>query len=404
MSDAGVSRRAALIGAAAGSLFPAVTHAADPSWRFGSPPWEGYRSGEQRDREAARLLPPAEAAGGAKWRDDMDHSHLAGVRPAAAMLDLPAAHPGRGFRLTPGALAVLLAANSMGPIETPRRMDGELFLFALRGCVVADPAQIGLPLEAVDLSVAELDHLSPRCVLGVWRRRENRLAVFSGSTVPNRHAMALQARAFARARMGAAVWRIANVLPTGRHDFVVGDHGGWHPAALRAVGLAGSGAAQPALRSSTGRLAWRDLVFDPGPVMDNIHPAVTPENAHGAAFSSYGCLTVAERRPPRTWTLQPPDWRAFSTLAEVRLDGGRRIHGLALLTGAEAWLASQGAPEARLRHGSTGPAVTALRHAMGLGGGDVFDIGMLRRWVGAGAGAAPIAPRTGDYRFAVRSA
>lgn len=392
----GVTRRAALAGAAGALLVPAAANASGPSWRFAPPPWDAYRSGDQRNREAARLLPPGEVAAGARWRDDLDHSHLAAVKAAATLLDLPTEDPGRRFRLTPGALAVLLSANSMAPIETPRRMDGTLMLFALRGRVVADPAQIGLPLEAVDLSVAEVDHQSPRCVLGVWHRADSRIAVFAGSTVANRHAMALQARAFARARAGGPVWRIANVLPTGRHDFTVGDHGGWHPAALRGA------ARQPALRSSTGRLAWRDLTLDVAAVMDNIHPAKTPEDPQGAAFSSYGCLTVAERRPPTTWSLQPPDWRTFATLADVRPHG--RVHGLALLTGGEAWLAVQGTPAPRLRYGSKGSHVTALRRAMGLAGGDAFDTAMLQRWLSAGAGAAPVVLREGDYRFPVKPA
>lgn len=305
------------------------------------------------------------------------------------------------FELTPAVLATLLSVNELSPIEAPGRMDARLVLFALRGCTVVDPSRIGLALEAVDLSVAQLDHLRPRCVLGVWDRADDRIAVFFGSTAPNLHALGLQAAAFESAGRQGPVWRIANVLPTGRHEFTVGGHGGWQPAALRSASLTGAATVQPALRSSTGRLAWRDLVLDVGVVLDNIHPALTPANAYGAAFSSEGCLTLAEREPPARWSARPPDWKTFSTLADVRLRPvrERRIYSLALLTGAEAWLAAQGVAAPRLRYGSKGPMTAALRRAMNLREGDAFDAAMLHRWMTAGDGAPPVAFPEADPRF-----
>lgn len=393
LRDRGVSRRAVLAGAAGLALAPHAARASDGARRFSEPPWANYRSAGRRQREAARLLAPEAVAAESSWRKDMDHSHLADVETAATLLDRPADDAERRFVLTPDVLSALLAVNELSPIESSRRMDETLVLFALRACTVVDPARVGLPLDSVELAVAEVDHLRPRCVLGVWRRVDNRIAVFSGSTVPNRHSLTLQAAAFARAGPGRPVWRIANVLPTGRHEFTVGAHGGWQPTALRAAGVTGAALVQPALRSSTGRLAWRDLTLDAYPVLDNIHPAVTPADAYGAAFSSEGCLTLAEREPPLRWSARPPDWTTFLAMAEAhhRPTRERRIHSLALLTGAEAWLAARGSPAPRLRYGSRGPGVAALRQAMAAGGGDSFDAAMLRRWMTAGGGAGPVA-------------
>ena len=388
-----ISRRAALAGAAGLALVPDKVWARDEGQLFSAPPWANYRSVERRQLEAARHLTPGVIAAGTSWRNDMDHSHLADIESVATLLDRPADDAARRFVLTPEVLGALLDANELAPIEAPWRLDATLVLFALRACTIVDQDRIGLPLEAVELSVAETDHLRPQCVLGVWRRGDNRVTVFSGSTVPNRHALTLQAAAFSRAGAGRPVWRIANVLPTGRHDFTVGAHGGWQPTALRAAGLSGAATIQPALRSSTGVLAWRDLTLDAGAVLDNIHPAVTPANAHGASFSSEGCLTLAEREPPLRWSARPPDWNSFLNLAEARHrpPRERRIHSLALLTGADAWLAAQGNAAFRLRYGSRGPRVATLRHAMGLRSGDTFDAAMLHRWMTAGEGAAPVA-------------
>lgn len=398
-----ISRRAVLAGVSLG-LIPDTGRAGDERRHFSPPPWANLRSIERRQAEAARRLAPNGVIAGTNWRDDMDHSHLADVRSIATVLDGPADDPARRFVLTPRILGALLAANDLAPIEAPRRMDGTLVLFALRACTIVDPAQVGLPLEAVELSVSETDHLRPRCVLGVWRRADDRLAVFSGSTVPNRHALTLQAAAFARAGAGRPVWRIANVLPTGRHDFTVGAHGEWQPTALRSAGLTGAAIIQPALRSSSGLLAWRDLTLDAGAVLDNIHPAVTPADAHGAAFSSEGCLTLAEREPPLRWTARPPDWQTFLALAEARRRPVResRIHSLALLTGSDAWLAAEGNPAPRLRYGSRGPRVATLRQTMALPGGDTFDAAMLGRWMTTGEGAPPVAFPDGDLRFVNR--
>lgn len=369
----GMTRRAALTGAAL--AVPTLAWATPEARVFAQPPWAGYRSSARRQLEAMQHLSvPELTAPATEWRADLDLSALADLPAAIKLLDQPEDDPARQFRLTTRTLAALFAANGLDPVETRERMDEQLILFALRGCTLIDPAMTGVPVKAVTLSVQSVDHVAPRCVIGVWRRDQKRIAVFSGSTVPNRWAMAMQAAAFAQP--GRTVWRMANVLATGRHDFIVGAHGGWQPSALISAGRDGRAIPQPAFRSKSGLLSKADLVLDPVVVLDNIHPALTPADPQGAAFSSEGCLTIAERAPPAEWTRSPPDWSTFSELARVRRLPARerKLHGLVLLTGAEAWMAANGQAVERVRYGSRGPMAEAALRAAGFRRGDLIDL------------------------------
>lgn len=374
----GMTRRAALSAAALAVTSPAW---ATPETRvFAQPPWAGYRSSARRQLEAMQhLSAPDLTLPAAGWRADLDLAALAEHPSAIKLLDRAEDDPARRFRLTTRTLAALFAANGLDPVETRERMDEQLILFALRGCVPVDPAASGVLTKAVELSVQSVDHVAARCTLGVWRRDLKRIAVFSGSTVPNRWAMAMQAAAFAQP--GRAVWRMANVLATGRHDFIVGAHGGWQPSALISAGRDGRAIPQPAFRSRSGAMAKAEMVLDPVVVLDNLHPALTPADPQGAAFSSEGCLTLAERTPPEAWTRSPPDWTAFSDLARLRRLPARerKLHGLVLLTGVEAWMAAQGQAVERVRYGSRGPAAEAARRALGLRSGDVIDLAAYAR-------------------------
>lgn len=369
----GMTRRAALTGAAL--AVPTLAWATPEARVFAQPPWAGYRSSARRQLEAMQhLSAPELTAPATEWRADLDLSALADHPAAIKLLDRAEDDAARQFRLTTRTLAALFAANGLEPVETRERMDEQLILFALRGCTLIDPAMTGVPVKAVTLSVQSVDHVAPRCVIGVWRRDRKRIAVFSGSTVPNRWAMAMQAAAFAQP--GRTVWRMANVLATGRHDFIVGAHGGWQPSALISAGRDGRAIPQPAFRSKSGLLSKADLVLDPVVVLDNIHPALTPADPQGAAFSSEGCLTIAERAPPAEWSRSPPDWSTFSELARVRRLPARerKLHGLVLLTGAEAWMATNGQAVQRVRYGSRGPMAEAALRAAGFRRGDLIDL------------------------------
>lgn len=362
------------------AALPSIAFSTPDTRVFTQPPWAGYRSSARRQLEAIQhLSAPDLNPVPVEWRDDLDLSALARHPSVIKLLDRAPDDPERRFHLTTRTLAALLAANGLNPVETRERMDGELILFALRGCVPVDPAATGVLTKVVELSVQQVDHMAPRCTIGVWRRDLRRIAVFGGSTVPNRWAMAMQAAAFAVP--GRTVWRMANVLATGRHDFIVGAHGGWQPSALISAGRDGRAVPQPAFRSRSGGMTRADMVLDPVVVLDNIHPALTPANPQGAAFSSEGCVTLAERTPPLAWTRSPPDWSAFSELARLRRLPARerKLHGLVLLTGAEAWMAAQEQAVERVRYGSRGPVAEAARQAVGLRGGGVIDLAAYAR-------------------------
>lgn len=374
----GMTRRAAL--AAAALAAPSFAWATPEVRVFAQPPWAGYRSSARRQLEAMQQLSASNLVVPAtEWRADLDLSALADHPAAIKLLDRAEDDPARQFRLTTRSLAALFTANGLDPVEARERMDEQLILFALRGCILVDPAVTGLPVKEVALSVQPVDHVAPRCIIGAWHRDQRRIAVFSGSTVPNRWAMAMQAAAFAQP--GRTVWRMANVLATGRHDFIVGAHGGWQPSALISAGRDGRAIPQPAFRSKSGALAKAEMVLDPVVVLDNVHPALTPADPQGAAFSSEGCLTLAERTPPETWTRSPPDWTTFSGLARLRRLPARerKLHGLVLLTGAEAWMAANGQPVERVRYGSRGPAAEAARRALGFRSGDLIDLAAYAR-------------------------
>ncbi len=374
----GLTRRAALGGGVLAA--PSMAWATPETRAFAQPPWAGYHSSARRQAEAMQhLSTPDLTAPAADWRADLDLSTLAEHPSAIKLLDRTADDPARQFRLTTRTLAALFAANGLDPVEARERMDEQLILFALRGCTLVDPAMSGVPVKAVALAVQPVDHMTPRCTIGVWRRDTKRIAVFSGSTVPNRWAMAMQAAAFAQP--GRTVWRMANVLATGRHDFIVGAHGGWQPSALISAGRDGRAIPQPAFRSKSGVLSKAEMVLDPVVVLDNIHPALTPSDPQGAAFSSEGCLTLAERTPPETWTRSPPDWTTFSELARLRRLPARerKLHGLVLLTGAEAWMAARGEAVERVRYGSRGPAAEAARRELGFRTGDLIDLAAYAR-------------------------
>lgn len=396
-----LSRRAILcgLGGAAASIASgtaAWARSLPSPLRYGDPPWSGRGSAAWRLAEAQRhlgaFLAP-DLADPPGWREDADLAHLAAWDPAVDLLDAGQDDPAREFLLTPQALAALLDAGELEAAARPLN-GADLCLFALRGCVVVSPDDVGEALDRVRLKTVRTDHLRPRCVIVVWRRDADRVTVFSASTVPNRQALAFQAAAFGRASARQApVWRVANTLAAGAHLFTQGRHGGWHPAALRAAALNGQAHRQPALRSLSGALKRGELTLDMAVVMDNVHPGSTPADAGGAEFSSEGCLTVCERRPVQGWSVNPPDWSAFSRL--LGLDPRRRPaqqFPLMLLTGAEAWLAANGAAAAALRYGAEGPRTRELRASLGLAPEGRFDAAVLERVLAAHGAPAFLAP------------
>lgn len=385
-----------LAGAAACAL-AAPGQARDLVMRYAEPPWSGRGTPAERLAEARRrlgaFLQPNPAVP-QDWREDADLAHLAVHNQAAALLDSDEGTATREFLLTTHVLEALLEAGELEGAVYPVSADPGLCLFALRGCVPVSPDDVAEARSGVRLRVARIDHLRPRCVIGLWKKDQAQVIVFSASTVANRQAMDLQAAAFGRARAHQApVWRVANTLAAGAHLFTQGRHGSWHPAALRSAALNGQAHRQPALRSLSGAVKRGDLVLDMAVVMDNVHPGLTPSDPGGAAFSSEGCLTICERRPIPGWSANPPDWAVFSSL--LRLDPRRqpnRQFPLVLLTGAEGWLAANGASAPVLRYGAEGRRTGALRDSLGLPPQGRFDGAVLERVLAAQGAPAFLAP------------
>jgi peptidoglycan hydrolase-like protein with peptidoglycan-binding domain len=241
-------------------------------------------------------------------------------------------------------------------------------LFGLRGCQLVEPSTNGF-VSTVQLSEDLPDHNDYHCVLGVWKRSTNQLAVFSGSTVPNWKLMNLQ-----KENGGQR----ANMLLTGRYSYTVGQH--------RAV--TGAFIQQPnvvVLRSNDDLMYEIGDVFERHSPADNIHPGFSPKDAK---FSSAGCQTV-----PGSWDAKSGHtgiWSQFRRAAGLSDDnrsrwGEKFIY--MLLTGREARLVATGGERARLtrlRFGARGPAVEALQMALqseGLYSGTIDgDMGQNTTW------------------------
>lgn len=301
--------------------------------------------------------PPADPTDAPQWPADAwspDYGHLG--RPASA----------ETFRFAAADLALLCRLNAFDVA-----FGQDEVLFGLRGCMIAGGTG-GKPVEEVMLREAEPNHRDFRCVIGVWKRSTNRIAVFTGSTVPNPTGMKRQF-AFGDAE------RRCNLLPTGRYKYIVGNHKAV-PGAFR-------------LEQEVVVLRTHDdLMFEttdfwdrctPG---DNIHPAWASSEAR---FSSFGCQTVSGAHQAATG--HTGEWAAFR--AAAGLGGGSdrdgRTYVYILLTGREAHYArylndagkaddpAETAAIRRLRFGSGTDGdeslrapVRALQQGLALGGPD----------------------------------
>jgi hypothetical protein len=240
------------------------------------------------------------------------------------------------------------------------------------------------------------------------------LLVVPASTVPNADAVALQHHVQQRAAAGAkelgptqGVARAANLLPTGRYNYLIGEHGdygkpfkkfrGVFRLARRPANLASENprAAQsriPVLRPSAAATIDIASRWDTWAAFDNIHPGVTPKLlapiwARGVRFSSEGCVTIWDE----DFHLGGPygegkNWlalRAACGLTDFEPDLSR-YHSLCLLTGTEAALAAEKRTRPRLRYGSDGKEVTKLQELLGVDDPDKeFGETTLKAWLAA---------------------
>lgn len=253
------------------------------------------------------------------------------------------------FTFTAAHLERLVAANRF---QVPD--DQDRVIFGLRGCRLADGAALTGFSPEVELAEDTPDHQTPRCVLGVWRRSTAEIAVFRANTVPYWEYVA-------RYMAGGDG---ANMLPTGLYRYKVGHHHEM-PGALR-LDEDGVIVIRPAKDKGSICFETTDLWDGPVKPYDNIHPAFD-NSAPFQRTGSAGCQTV-----PGSWVgnRHIGHWATFreqSGVAEAA-EGARYTY--MLLTGREARMASIGAPDgmlSRLRFGASGPEVSALQTALGLG-------------------------------------
>lgn len=277
----------------------------------------------------------AASAAAVRWAADdeaPDYAHLVEAPP-----------PGSAFRLTPAALEALASANAFEPTA-------DRVLFGLRGCaVLGEGGEFAAEAKLRDLRP---DHQTARCVLGVWDRAGNRLAVFPGSTVPNAKAVVDW---FSKHNQG-------NMLPSGMYGYVVGVHNG-KPGCFLLRKPDGTRRRVVVRRSSADLSYSRDDMVDPCEPGDNIHPTFFGTTA---GFSSVGCQVVVGSATPAGEHRGP--WAAFRAAAGQQGTGGHpgTPFDYLLLTGAEALLASGGAAPRRLRQGSSGEAVSRLQGRLNL--------------------------------------
>jgi Papain-like cysteine protease AvrRpt2/Putative peptidoglycan binding domain len=289
------------------------------------------------DPSGQALLARADAA----WADDADSPDFRHLNHAGSSIE---------FDLGGVQLAELFRLNGFDVSDGQDEV-----LFGLRGCRMAEGAVGGQFADAVRLSEDLPDHVGYHCVMGVFRRGTNQLAVFPGSTVPN---WALMERQRATGSRG----KIANLLPTGSYSYHIGQH--------RAV--TGAFVLQPdvvVLRSLDDLVYQVTDVWEEHSPGDNIHPGFSGQQA---LFSSAGCQTV-----PGRWTAANghqgtwADFRAAAGLGADDRSGWGRKYTYCLLTGRDARMMSDGASGhelARLRFGSSGAVVSSLQTQLAAAG------------------------------------
>lgn len=299
-----------------------------------------------------------------------DFAHLAEIEREGRRFGFDS----RPFKVDHDALALFCALNDIVPT------DGERVLFGLRGADLDPPeGKSHQPLARLGhVAEARFDHDVRRCVLGVWDRGTREVAMFEGSTVPNRTNMKRQ---IGKADGDRILASNCNMLPTGRYRYVCGAHRGTLNGAFAMAEKV------VVLRSCNDMRYGLDDIWDACRPGDNIHPAFRGPGVR--TFSSAGCQTVAGDGDGGSHT---GDWGAFRKAAGLlrsgKADHGRRFDYL-LLTAREmrlmrfvldrcggmpgaADIAALAAHYGRLRFGASGPRVAALQKALGAGGDGAF--------------------------------
>ena len=275
----------------------------------------------------------------------IDYHHLGGLNPPAA------------FDLDHRVLAVLAERNSF--VFRDRRA---VRVIGLRGCALAGGAKATGWATKHALVLADPDHLSLRCLIGLWRPSDGMIRLYVASTVPQVGNMFTSLK--------TKGWG-TSLLPCGLYRFRAGTHKANSPRPQRGA-LINEG-------SYVVLRAAKELCYDP--FLDtNVWTFGAAHNIHAAGhgfanprFDSSGCQVL-------------PGWYTADRLrADGSYDDFRRAAGLVgadglagpaetagagtfeymLLTGLEASLAAHGGPDftgyRRLRPGSSGQRVVDMQ-------------------------------------------
>jgi N-acetylmuramoyl-L-alanine amidase len=263
------------------------------------------------------------------------------------------------FEFTATKLSLLCDANSFN-VKTNEKDPRDEVLFGLRGCILADGKESsGGFVDKVLLVEAVPNHKECKCVIGVWKRSTNKIAVFIGSTVPNWSGMKKQLD-------DPKKLNHCNMRPTGKYKHKVGTHRAGD--ALEIKGAIKEDEKVPAIRSIDNLIYEITDLWTFGTPGDNIHPTRTTKPTE--KFSSEGCITVlgtydkSSEKHAGLWSEFRNAAGLTATKAPTSEDNREFI--FVLLTGREARLISPISPATkkaltRLRFGSSGVDVEALQ-------------------------------------------
>lgn len=338
------------------------------------------------------------------------------------------------FTLTHAVMERACAANGFMPVaaaareaKTSKRTGAKgatKVLIGLRGCVPDGPTSG----TAIKLKAVAPDHITLKCLIGVWDTQAKTFELFHGSTVPDQGYVLAQALSVDKIadrlplefdncqvpRKNLSGVGFANMGPTGQYAYVVGLHNmSWKAPERRSPPRVGS----PGMRDVRQPAAFRQLSLYPTLRvlttekniyystsaywdMDrrswgvNIHAAYKPKpywqfdsagcqvirghysvmddpNGKGKpaveATGDYGKFRVAAGLSATpNFVKKPESW----TDSLATTDDGKLFYSYLLLTGRELALHAAAATPAaeqalkRLRFGSSGPSVVALCKAL----------------------------------------
>ena len=267
------------------------------------------------------------------------------------------------FTLTPAVLDLIIAMNGYKP-QGP----GDTFVVVIRGGALST-GTIFEQVASAAMEETRPDHKEFRCTVGYYHRKEGRLSLFRGSSVPNVHYMSNYFKLKNNIPTRSSFF--SNLLPSGCYRYIVGPHNKVIPALRLADHDNPNNSGEVTTMRTNADPAAKALTYDFNCLWDKCFPG---DNVHCARtmteFSSAGCQTI-----------QGPDgggpWGKFQNVLQNHKAG--TPFDLVLVTGKECAIAAhliaqgQAAQKTltepllmRLRHGSEGNAVKALQLALGI--------------------------------------